>query len=129
MNDTAPPHNTASIAAPRHRPGDQVLFRNGRTILMGTVSYIEAIPCTGTGRPITEADLELDKTVWIWSYGIAGYGQGFLERQLTKVPPVGKLRTIGWVVKGVGITPEEWPSPLNFAAPKTTDPAQPGSPI
>ncbi len=112
----------ATIAPPRHRPGDQVLFRNGVSLILGTVSHVTAIPCTNQGEAIgasyPEVAAAITQAVWIWGYAIDGYGSGYLERQLTPVPD--RLRTINWDPRGTGIDTEVWPVTL-------LDSVQPGT--
>lgn len=124
-DDPQPVPGTATINLPRHRPGDQVFFRNGRSILLGMVSHVEAFYVGGDATPVPEDQ----PGVWIWSYGILGWGNGYLEPQLKKAPSHGRLREISWYPAGTGIDLEVWPFSGTPTAIKTTDPAQPGSPV
>ena len=88
-----PDPDTAFIAPPKHRPGDQVFVRNGTKILLVTVSHAESCPVADPTDP--------SQAVWIWIYSLAGYGSGYLERQLTPAPV--RLRGITWNYKGTNI--------------------------
>ena len=100
----------ATVSLPRFRPGDHVFVRNGVSLLLGTIRSAKATPV-----PVTDTETTENGGIQIWTYEVDGWGTGYLEGQLTKVPE--RLRSIAWNPHGVNLALDEWPPVPNLTQP------------